>query len=103
MSDKFSKQFRWIHVSFSPPSEMNTDPFEKVFNKAKDWFRYSNNCWFVYTALDSEVWRDRVRKLPGMGDQDIFLYEVDPVLGDGYLTEWMWTKLHSKTEATSKD
>jgi hypothetical protein len=91
-----SQSARWVHISFSWPTGGTTDQFEAVFKKSKDWLRYSRNCWLIYTALDEQVWRDRIRAVPGMDEQNIFLYEVDPTRAEGFLSEWIWKKLHSK-------
>jgi hypothetical protein len=90
-----NSETRWIHVSFSWPTGGEAAKFEEVFNKAKDWIKYSRNCWLLHTKLDINVWRDRVRAIPGMNDQNIFVVEVeDPIDGvTGYLPEWMWKKL----------
>lgn len=88
---------RWIHVSFSWPTGGEQKQFEEVFNKAADWIRYSRNCWLVYTGLDIEKWAERVRDIPGMGDQNIFVVDNVNVAGSsGFLSEWMWNKLYTK-------
>lgn len=85
---------RWVHISFSWPGETNTERFEAVFSKAKYWMRYSRNCWMIYTGVDLDTWRDRVRNIPGMEKQNIFLLEFDAEDVSGYLSEWIWEKLH---------
>jgi hypothetical protein len=87
---------RWILVTFSWPVGADSAQFEAVFNKAKDWAKYSRNCWLLYTALEVDVWRDRTRKLPGMDKQNILVLEIDPDDISGYLPEWMWTKLQGE-------
>jgi hypothetical protein len=91
---------RWIHVSFSWPIGTNatTERFEAVFKTAKYWMRYSRNCWLIYSGVDLEVWRDRIRKIAGMEKQSIFLVEFEAGDAAGYLPEWMWDKLHEYEE-----
>jgi hypothetical protein len=88
-------QKRWIHVSFSWPTGGDEKQFEAVFNKAKDWLKYSRNCWLLYTALRVDTWSERVRAIPGMDKQNIFVHEIDPLQANGYLPDWMWEKLYS--------
>jgi|ERR1700733_13979375 hypothetical protein len=86
---------RWIHVSFSWPSGANPEQVESLFNKATDWVKYSRNCWLLYTGLDLEVWAKRVRALPGMEKQNVFVMEVDdPHTAEGFLPDWIWDKLY---------
>ena len=87
---------RWIHVSFSWPAGGDEEQFKAVFNKAKDWLKYSRNCWLLYTGISTDTWSDRVRAVPGMENQNIFVYEIDPLEVDGYLSDWMWKKLYSE-------
>jgi hypothetical protein len=90
---------RWVHISFSWPTGADPKQFEKVFDKAKDWVKYSRNCWLVYTGLSLDLWSKRISELPGMNNQNIFVLEVnDPRDATGLLQEWMWEKLYEYEE-----
>lgn len=90
--------FRFVHVGFnftksSPP----VSELEQLFNKAKDWMRYSECCWILYTHLRLETWRDRIRRCKGIADSDsFFLCVVHPNEYTGYLQEDTWEWIHKE-------
>jgi hypothetical protein len=69
---------------------------EDVFNKAAYWMRYATNCWVLYTTLDLGTWRDRVRAIPGMEKESVFVIEFDPDEASGWLPEWMWKEFNKR-------
>jgi hypothetical protein len=87
---------RFVHVGFNfesgnPP----LDALEKTFNKAVDWIRYSYQGWILYTGLELDVWRDRIRNTPGIKDVDgLFLTEFSNY--SGYMQEEIWEWLAKK-------
>lgn len=86
------KTKRFVHVGFN--FEDTTPPIkqlEATFDKAKDWIRYGNQCWILYTALDLDEWRDRIRRTKGLKDTVSFLV-VEFDYHSGYMSdfEWKW-------------
>jgi hypothetical protein len=87
---------RWIHVSFAWPAGGEAETFEAVFDKAVDWFKYSRNCYFIYTGKDIDDWRERVSNIRGMQGKNVVVLEIDVEGLSGYLPEWMWKRLRDK-------
>jgi hypothetical protein len=65
--------FLHLGVRFEDSGAPNRSAIEEVLNKAKDWFRYTPNCWIIYTAKDADTWHRRIRDIPGMKDHTSFL------------------------------
>jgi hypothetical protein len=86
----------FLNVSFSKPKSVEEAALEKVFDGAFDWVRYSRTAWILYTALEPEKWRDRVRKVPGMEEANIFVCKFIPEESSGYLPQWAWDWLYKK-------
>ncbi len=85
---------RFLHVGFSVPATVDANTLKRVFDKAAYWMKYTKNCWILYTGLETDTWRDRIRAIPGMEGANIFLCEFDPREASGYLPEWMWDDLY---------
>ena len=68
-----------------------------MFDKAADWIRYDAQGWVLYTSIDLDVWRDRVRKVPGVNeDTSFFLVVFNRDETSGYMTQsfWDWLSKH---------
>ena len=66
---------------------------ERVLNGAKTWYRYTPNCWLIYTGKDVETWGKRIQEIPGMEENtSFFLCEVRIDKRYGWLSEsaWQW-------------
>ena len=89
---------RFVHVGFkfeddNPP----VDALKETFNKAVDWIRYEPHSWILYTGLDLDVWRGRIRNTPGIEKVDsFFLAEFSNY--SGYMRDSVWTWLHKERE-----
>jgi hypothetical protein len=88
------KPKRFVHVGFNcgdtPPP---IDELEKTFAHAKDWLRYSHVSWILYTSLELDDWRDRIRNTNGIKTTDsFFLVEFQRDGYSGYMHEsaWKW-------------
>jgi hypothetical protein len=82
---------RFVHIGFNFEGEAPIKELEAVFNKAVDWLRYDDRCWILYTSTDLDVWRDRIRKVPGMGGGSSFLLtEFERGAYSGYQHDWVW-------------
>jgi hypothetical protein len=80
--------FLHLRVWGSPPER---DAIEDVLNKAKDWYRYSPNCWIIYTARDAQWWYERLSNIPGMkNDASFFIAEMRLSNRAGWATPGMW-------------
>jgi hypothetical protein len=83
---------RFVHVGFNvhgpavPVAEL-----KKVFSTALDWLRYDPHCWILYTTTDLDIWRDRIRNVPGIKPSDgFFLCEININVRSGYLGKFAW-------------
>jgi hypothetical protein len=81
---------RFLHISFKWD---NGDPkiaqLKPVFDRAPDWFRYTSNCWVVWTSLSAEKWYERLR--PFLTDADtLFIVKLDVSERQGWLSKSMW-------------
>lgn len=90
------REKRWIHVGFSWPDNGSEIRFQAVFDKATDWIKYSKNGYFLYTALDLDTWSDRIKEIPGMAEESIFISEFDPIESSGLLPQWIWDRLYKQ-------
>jgi hypothetical protein len=81
---------RFIHVGFvfSGP-EKPIDALGRTFAKALDWMRYSTECWILYSTTDTDTWRDRIRRTPGVLESDAF-FVCDFDNYSGYMHDWVW-------------
>ena len=86
---------RFVHVGFNFTSTPPTAALEKVFANARDWLRYEEHCWVLYSTTDIETWRDRIRNTPGIlpGDS-FFLCEFTAYTGFMHDWAWKWIKKH---------
>jgi hypothetical protein len=59
-----------------------------------DWLRYDERCWILYTTTEINVWRDRIRKVPGVNTSDSFFLCEFAGKYSGYMHEWVWDWLN---------
>jgi hypothetical protein len=89
-----------IHVGFNFTGIPPVGALEKVFAGAIDWLRYDYRCWILYTTTDLDTWRDRIRKVPGLGAKDsFFLCEIADY--SGYMNTWVWQWLRNKRDESA--
>jgi hypothetical protein len=91
-----SSRFRFLHVSLTKPEKVTVDRLAETFNGARDWARYSQGNWIVYTNRSVDYWRDRIHGIPGMENQNIFVCEFDQNNSSGYLPQWLWEWLNKE-------
>jgi hypothetical protein len=85
---------RFLHISFK---FADRDPkFAKlrpVFDHATDWFRYTSNCWIVWTSSSAEQWYERLR--PHIDDKDsMFIIEINLGERQGWMSKSFWEWLN---------
>lgn len=84
---------RFIHIGFNfyAPALGRTAALEKTFNLALDWIRYEEHCWILYSNTELDTWRDRIRKLPSISENDsFFLTEFSQGEYSGYQHKAVW-------------
>lgn len=84
-------KFLHLGISVEGSFKLDTDAIEEVLNKAKDWYRYTPNCWIIYTGKDADTWAGRIRKLPGIETRTTF-FIAELNLGDrsGWASQDLW-------------
>ena len=86
--------FLHLGVNFEEHGAPNRGAIDAILNKAKDWLRYSPNCWLIYTGKDVETWQNRLREISVMEDHASFLIcEIPLAQKDkrgGWLPESVW-------------
>jgi hypothetical protein len=80
---------RFVHVGFNTSGEIPIARLEKLFSTSVDWIRYGSHCWILYTRVELDTWRDRIRATPGVKD-GFLLLEVDVTARSGYLPKSAW-------------
>ena len=85
-----SANARFLHVGIGSVNPPNT-ALEKTFSTAMDWIRYSTHSWILYTNVELDVWRDRIRNTEGIQASDsFFLSEFSEGEYSGYQQEAVW-------------
>jgi hypothetical protein len=84
-------QFLHLGISVEGTFKLDTDAIEAVLNKAKDWYRYTPNCWIIYTAKDADTWSERIRKLPSFETHaTFFIAELNLDNRSGWASQDLW-------------
>lgn len=88
----------FLHVFVKPNHGVSRNDIETVLNKAKDWIRYGDGVYIVYTGMDSATWK---RRLIGLAKPDgyLFIAELDMKAAKGFMASSFWDWVKSKTEA----
>ena len=81
---------KFLHVSFDfADGDPKIEKLVTVFDRAIDWFRYSPNCWIVWTSSDVEKWYRRLRPLIDDGDT-MFIVRIDIDERQGWVSNAAW-------------
>ena len=88
-----------LHVGINVASPSRVKHYERIFNKAKDWFRYAPNCYILWTTLPAARWARRLRKI--VKDKESFLVcELNFKNHQGWLTSESWKWINTKAFPT---
>jgi hypothetical protein len=80
---------KFFHISFVFKDEPIIEGLEPTFSKAKDWVRYSDTCWIVYTTSDAQRWYNRLK--PNIGARDnVLVVRIDPLERQGRMPKFVW-------------
>ena len=91
-----AKKYHFLHlgINFKAGGESpeRLEEVEQVLNGARDWFRYTPNCWLIYTSMEPTTWHERLRKINWMPSQSYLICAVDLKRKSGWLppTAWEW-------------
>src|SRR5436190_18813997 len=91
---------RFLHIAFDAIL-LDYEELEKTFDKALDWYRYSSNCWIVWTSSSPEKWYARLRKHLGEGEH-VFICELNISERSGWMPRRFWRFLKSHEQAETE-
>ncbi len=83
--------FLHLAIRFEDSEAPKRDRIEEVLNRAKDWYRYANNCWIIYTTRSADTWYKRISEIPGMKNHtSFFIAELNLGNRAGWLSSRVW-------------
>jgi hypothetical protein len=84
--------FLHLAVHFEGSQSPDRNAIELVLNRAKDWYRYTPNCWLILTSKDAETWYKRLNDdVPGMRNHtSFFICEVNIRNRAGWIRQEVW-------------
>lgn len=85
---------KFYHITIRPKSGKTIDDIEKQMNKALDWYRYTDNCYVVYSTADMKTLMGRLRDLVDQGGL-LFISELNTSNRNGWMPKefWEWLKM----------
>lgn len=88
--------FYYIFIAV-PGLGSDSPEIEKKLDLAKDWFRFSDKCWVVYTTSDAAKWYKRLSKVVKSRDGRLLIFKLDPSDRQGWITEAFWEWMREVT------
>jgi hypothetical protein len=84
---------KYYHITLMPNPGTTSDQIEVKMNKALDWYRYSNNCYIVYSTVDIRIWMNRLKEFTGP-QGTLFIIELNIKNRNGWMPKdfWDWLK-----------
>jgi|GEM_PF-2495903 hypothetical protein len=91
--------FKFLHLAvyFEDPGAPTKEAIQTILDGAKDWIRYSPNCWLIYTSKSAQEWHDKLFSLPGMkNNTSYFICAIDQNDRSGWIRKsvWDWINKH---------
>lgn len=83
---------RFVHIYFEEEPEI--EAAKVVFNTALDWIKYGSHSWILYSNVELDTWRDRIKTKLVPGDHTFFINEFEKGRDSGYLTKSVWDWLN---------
>ena len=80
----------YLHIGFNFSAPIDRSIINKEFDSARDWIRYSPDCWILYTALSPSRWRQRLLSVPEIKKHSFFICKIDIDESDGFLPNHVW-------------
>jgi hypothetical protein len=85
----------FLHISFDFSGPPKIKELKPVFDKALDWYRYTSNCWIVWSTNDAERWYARLKPLLDDGDTMLIIpFEFSPMTGFASQDSWDFFAKH---------
>jgi hypothetical protein len=95
--EKPMSDFRFIVVSWDTKGrDRDEEQFLKKLDRARDWIKFRDKSWLVYTSVSSKTWYERLK--PHIGDRDnLFVVSVDITDRGGWMPRAFWDFVKSKS------
>ncbi|SRR6266567_2596214 len=93
---KRPRERKLLHVGVTLANPARAKAYERVFGKAKDWFRYAPNCWILWTSVSAGKWANRMRAIVREGKESFLVCELNFKNHEGWLTRESWDWINSK-------
>jgi hypothetical protein len=55
--------YQFVHLWIRPKADVAVEQIEKKLNDAKDWYRYAEGTYVIFTALSTPEWERRLGSL----------------------------------------
>ena len=83
-----------LHVGLGGSGDQDVPKFEKVFDEAESWLRYTTNCWVLWTNLSARDWCNRLEAAVDKPNRRFLVCKLDAKERAGWLsdTEWKWIR-----------
>lgn len=84
-----------IYVRSKPG--ITREKIKKKMDLALDWYRYSDECWIVYTTSDAHKWYERLSPLV-KAEGYVLIVRLDISDRQGWMPKgfWAWIKKHNQ-------
>ncbi len=92
----------FYHIMLDVPGRSPADEeITKIFDRAVHWYRYSNNCWIVYTSSDAAKWYERFSPLVRANAGKLFIVKLDLSDRQGWINKSLWDWIRERTHVGS--
>ena len=96
--------FLHLAVRFEDSQAPDRDAIEAVLNRAKDWYRYTPDCWLIFTSKNAEDWYERLEKIPGIKTHaSFFICELNLKNRAGWVKREVWDWIARNRKLNEKD
>ena len=84
---------KFLHIYIDRMPNVTRDQVEEKMNLAKDWFRYHDKVYIIYTTSDVDKWHARLGDLV-KPDGSLFICRLDITDRNGWMKKnfWEWLK-----------
>jgi hypothetical protein len=84
---------KFLHITYR--GAKNVDDLTPTFNKALDWYRYTPDCWIVWTTSSPQEWYSRLKQHLEKGD-NLYICELNVANRQGWTPKSFWEWLRKE-------
>jgi len=82
---------QFVHIGFNQLHRVDLAAVQQAIElESKDWMRYSENCYIVWTDVPLAQIAGRLLTIPGMNDNSFFVAGLNMEDTFGWLPAWAW-------------